>query len=160
MISQRSNPLKSSTLALTFSIFLVSIDTQAIDSNSILINKVRQCLHAIETQATDPFDKATYLDLNTEYTQTVVNKKDSKTTTFLKEVGGTLRTALGSTDSDNAGELGNKISSGLKTQALNKAEGLMNDKTNQFFNQFGSGRSEVSIHGSNFNFRAFDYIQH
>lgn len=132
---------KSSTLALTLSTFLFFIGAQA----------------------TDTFDKSAYLDLNTEYNQTVVNKKDSKTTTFLKEVGGTLRNALGSTDSDNAGELSHKISSGLKTQTINKAEGLMNDKANQFLNQFGSGRAEISINGLsskelNYNIRSIQPI--
>jgi uncharacterized protein (TIGR02145 family) len=115
------------------------------------MNKFRQCLHAIGTQATDPFDKSAYLDLNTEYNQTVVNKKDSKTTTFLKEVAGTVRNALGSTDSDNVGELGNKITTGLQNQLENQAisttESIINDKANQFVNQFGAGRSEISIHG-------------
>jgi hypothetical protein len=102
----------------------------------------------IGLQATDTFDKPTYL--NQEYNWNNPQsyyKKDNQATTFLKEVGGTLRNALGSTDLDNVGELSHKISSGLKTQAINKAEGLMNDKANQFVNQFGAGRSEISIHG-------------
>jgi hypothetical protein len=85
------------------------------------MNTFRQCLHPIDTQATDSFDKSAYLDLNTEYNQTVVNKKDSKTTTFLKEVAGTIRNALGSTDSDNVGELGNKITTGLQNQLETQA---------------------------------------
>jgi hypothetical protein len=94
--SLSSKTFKPSALALvlTLSTFLIPIDTQAIDSDSILMNTFRQCLHAIDTQAIDSFDKSAYLDLNTEYNQTVVNKEDSKTTTFLKEVGGTLRNAL------------------------------------------------------------------
>jgi hypothetical protein len=81
---------------------------------------------------------------------TTHSKKDNQATRLLKEVGGTVRNALGSTDSDNAGDLGSKITTGLQNQLKNKAinttEGLINDKANQFFNQFGSGRSEISIH--------------
>jgi hypothetical protein len=42
--------------------------------------------------------------------------------------------------------LGNKITTGLQNQleaqAISKTEGLINDKSNEFFNQFGSGRTE------------------
>jgi hypothetical protein len=34
----------------------------------------------------------------------------------------------------------------LKNKAINTTEGLINDKANKFVNQFGSGRSEISIH--------------
>jgi hypothetical protein len=37
----------------------------------------------------------------------------------------------------------------LKNQAINKTEGLVNDKANKFLNIFGAGRSEVSINGMN-----------
>jgi hypothetical protein len=39
------------------------------------------------------------------------------------------------------------ISNQLKNQAINKTEGLVNDKANKFLNAFGAGRSEVSING-------------
>jgi ABC-type proline/glycine betaine transport system ATPase subunit len=69
------------------------------------------------------------------------------------------RNALGSTNSDNANQLGDKIAVGVKNQLKNKAinatEGLINAKANQFVNQFGSGRSEISIHG--FNSKELDY---
>jgi hypothetical protein len=46
-------------------------------------------------------------------------------------VAGTERNALSSTNSDNANQLGNKITTGvsnqLKNQAANKTEGLIND---------------------------------
>jgi cell division GTPase FtsZ len=64
---------------------------------------------------------------------------------------GTARTALGSTNSDNTGQLGNKITKGvsnqLKNKAINKTEGFVNNKANTFLNAFGAGRSEVSIGG-------------
>jgi hypothetical protein len=37
----------------------------------------------------------------------------------------------------------------IKNQAINKTEGLVNDKANKFLNAFGAGRSEVSINGMN-----------
>jgi hypothetical protein len=126
-------------IALIFSTFLVSL-----------------------TQATDTFDKSAYLNLNQEYnwnSPQSYDKKDNQATTLLKAVAGTVRNALGSTDSDNAGELGNKITTGLQdqleTQVINKTEELLNAKANQFVNQFGSGRSEISIHG--FNSKELDY---
>jgi hypothetical protein len=58
----------------------------------------------------------------------------NKATTLLKEVAGTVRNALGSTNSDNANQLGNKITTGIsnqiKNQAVNKTEGLINSKAN------------------------------
>jgi hypothetical protein len=52
----------------------------------------------------------------------------------------TARAALGSTNSDNANQLGNKLTTGisnqLKNQAINKTEGLVNDKANKFLNAF------------------------
>jgi hypothetical protein len=36
------------------------------------------------------------------------------------------------------------ISNQVKTQAINKTEGLVNDKANKFLNAFGAGRSEMS----------------
>jgi hypothetical protein len=47
-----------------------------------------------------------------------------------------LPAALGSTNSNNANQLGNKLTTGisnqLKNQAINKTEGLVNDKANKF----------------------------
>jgi hypothetical protein len=57
------------------------------------------------------------------------------------------RTALGSTNSGNTDQLGNKVTTSIKNQAINKTEGLVNDKANTFLNTFGAGRSEVSISG-------------
>jgi predicted P-loop ATPase len=39
----------------------------------------------------------------------------------------------------------NKVTTSIKNQAINKTEGLVNDKANTFLNTFGAGRSEVSI---------------
>jgi hypothetical protein len=51
-------------------------------------------------------------------------------------VAGTVRNALGSTNSDNVDQLGNKITTGIsnqiKNQAVNKTEGLINSKANKF----------------------------
>jgi hypothetical protein len=45
-------------------------------------------------------------------------------------VAGTVRNALGSTNSDNVDQLGNKITTGIsnqiKNQAVNKTQGLIN----------------------------------
>jgi predicted flavoprotein YhiN len=43
--------------------------------------------------------------------------------------------------------LNNKVTTSIKNQAINKTEGLVNDKANTFLNTFGAGRSEVSIGG-------------
>ncbi|VVH60322.1 hypothetical protein BAZOLSSOX_2715 [uncultured Gammaproteobacteria bacterium] len=100
----------------------------------------------------EEFNKEAYLDLSKPYThkQSNTTKKDNQATTFLKEVAGTVRSAIGSTNSNNANKLGSKITtdveSHLKNKAINTTEGLINDKTNQFINKFGSGRSEISIH--------------
>jgi hypothetical protein len=69
-------------------------------------------------------------------------------TTILKEVAGATRTALGSTNSDNTDQLGNKVTTSIKNQAVNKTEGLLNNSVNEFLNAFGAGRSEVSIGGN------------
>ena len=104
------------------------------------------------------FNKEAYLDLSKPYTYNWNNaqpttKQDNQATTLLKKVAGTARAALGSTNSDNANQLGNKLTTGisnqLKNQAINKTEGLVNDKANKFLNAFGAGRSEVSINGMN-----------
>jgi hypothetical protein len=54
-----------------------------------------------------------------------LTKKDNQATTLLKEVAGTARAALGSTNSGNTDQLGNKITTGishqLKNQAINKS---------------------------------------
>ena len=66
-------------------------------------------------------------------------------------MAGTVRSALGSTNSDNVEQLGGKITKGvsnqLKNQAINKTEGFINNKANKFLNRLGTGRSEVSIGG-------------
>jgi hypothetical protein len=53
-------------------------------------------------------------------------KQDNQATTLLKKVAGTARAALGSTNSNNANQLGNKLTTGisnqLKNQAINKTE--------------------------------------
>ena len=101
----------------------------------------------------EELNKEAYLDLSKPYThkQSNTTKKDNQATALLKEVAGTARTALGSTNSDNTGQLGNKITKGvsnqLKNKAINKTEGFVNNKANTFLNAFGAGRSEVSIGG-------------
>jgi hypothetical protein len=42
-------------------------------------------------------------------------------------------------------QLGNKVTTSIKNQAINKTEGLLNNSVNEFLNAFGAGRSEVSI---------------
>ncbi|SSC09579.1 inverse autotransporter beta domain-containing protein, partial [thiotrophic endosymbiont of Bathymodiolus puteoserpentis (Logatchev)] len=74
-------------------------------------------------------------------------KKDNQATTLLKEVAGTTRAALGSTNSGNTNQLGKKVATDIKNQAINKTEGFVNNKANTFLNAFGAGRSEVSIGG-------------
>ncbi|VVH50906.1 hypothetical protein BPUTSESOX_291, partial [uncultured Gammaproteobacteria bacterium] len=100
----------------------------------------------------EEFNKEAYLDLSKPYThkQSNTTKKDNQATTFLKEVAGTVRSAIGSTNSNNANKLGSKITTDvenhLKNKAINTTEGLISDKANQFVNKFGPGRSEISIH--------------
>jgi hypothetical protein len=50
---------------------------------------------------------------------------------LLKEVAGATRTALGSTNSDNTDQLGNKVTTSIKNQAINKTEGLLNNSVNE-----------------------------
>jgi hypothetical protein len=57
-------------------------------------------------------------------------KKDNQATILLKEVADSARTALGSTNSGNTDQLGNKVTTSIKNQAINKTEGLVNDKAN------------------------------
>ena len=102
----------------------------------------------------EEFNKAAYLDLSKPYNGNnpqPVSEKYNQATTLLKEVAGTVRNALGSTNSDNVDQLGNKITTGIsnqiKNQAVNKTEGLINSKANKLLNKFGAGRSEVSIGG-------------
>ncbi len=126
-------------LALSLLITL-SFNAFAVDDNSKQPNK-------------EELNKEAYLDLSKPYThkQSNTTKKDNQAITLLKEVAGTTRTALGSTNSDNTGQLGNKITKGvsnqLKNKAINKTEGFVNNKANTFLNAFGAGRSEVSIGG-------------
>ena len=118
----------------------LSFNALAVDDNSEQPNK-------------EELNKEAYLDLSKPYThkQSNTTKKDNQATALLKEVAGTARTALGSTNSDNTGQLGNKITKGvsnqLKNKAINKTEGFVNNKANTFLNAFGAGRSEVSIGG-------------
>jgi hypothetical protein len=46
-------------------------------------------------------------------------------------------------------QLGNKLTTGisnqLKNQAINKTEGLVNDKANKFLNIFGAGRKCLNL---------------
>lgn len=55
--------------------------------------------------------------------------------------------------------MGNKITTGLQnqleSQAISTTEDIINDKANQFVNQFGAGRTEISIHG--LSSKALDY---
>ena len=98
----------------------------------------------------EEFNKEAYLDLSKPYKQNnpqPTPKKDNQATTILKEVAGATRTALGSTNSDNTDQLGNKVTTSIKNQAVNKTEGLLNNSVNEFLNAFGAGRSEVSISG-------------
>ncbi|CAC9602887.1 hypothetical protein [uncultured Gammaproteobacteria bacterium] len=95
-------------------------------------------------------NKEAYLDLSKPYQQNnpqSTTKKDNQATIILKEVAGAARTALGSTNSDNTDQLGNKVTTSIKNQAINKTEGLLNNSVNEFLNAFGAGRSEVSISG-------------
>jgi hypothetical protein len=46
-----------------------------------------------------------------------------------------------------ANQLGKKVATDIKKQAINKTEGFVNNKANTFLNAFGAGRSEVRIGG-------------
>ena len=120
-------------LALSLLITL-SFNALAVDDNSEQPNK-------------EELNKEAYLDLSKPYThkQSNTTKKDNQAITLLKEVAGTARTALGSTNSDNTDQLGKKVATDIKNKAINKTEGFVNNKANTFLNAFGAGRSEVSI---------------
>ena len=98
------------------------------------------------------FDKEAYLNLNQEYAYNnqVATKEEDTFTGFLKEIGSSVRNSLGSTDSDNANELGDKIVNNLTNKTtnkvVNKTEGFINQTANDFANQFGKGKTEISIH--------------
>jgi len=107
---------------------------------------------AFAAESPQPFNKEAYLDLGKPYTHNwnnsqLTTKKDNQATTLLKEVAGTTRAALGSTNSGNTNQLGKKVATDIKNQAINKTEGFVNNKANTFLNAFGAGRSEVSIGG-------------
>ena len=107
-------------------------------------------LNAFSIDNPQQSNKEAYLDLSKPYQQNnpqPTPKKDNQATTILKEVAGATRTALGSTNSDNTDQLGNKVTTSIKNQAVNKTEGLLNNSVNEFLNAFGAGRSEVSISG-------------
>ena len=102
-----------------------------------------------EELSKEVLNKEAYLDLSKPYThkQSNTTKKDNQATTLLKEVAGTTRAALGSTNSGNTNQLGKKVVTDIKNKAINKTEGFVNNKANTFLNAFGAGRSEVSIGG-------------
>ena len=71
------------------------------------------------------FDKAAYLDLNQNYAndyQAINTKEENAKIGFFKEIIGSVRNALGSTNSDNTDQLGAKITSDLKAKLENKLE--------------------------------------
>ncbi len=88
-------------LALSLLIIL-SFNALAVDDNSEQPNK-------------EELNKEAYLDLSKPYThkQSNTTKKDNQAITLLKEVAGTTRTALGSTNSDNTDQLGKKVATGV-----------------------------------------------
>jgi hypothetical protein len=48
--------------------------------------------------------------------------------------------SIGSTNSDNTEQLGKKVATDIKNQAINKTEGFVNNKANTFLNAFGGIR--------------------
>ncbi|CAC9437163.1 hypothetical protein, partial [uncultured Gammaproteobacteria bacterium] len=69
-------------------------------------------LNAFSIDNPQQSNKEAYLDLSKPYQQNnpqPTPKKDNQATTILKEVAGATRTALGSTNSDNTDQLGNKV---------------------------------------------------
>ncbi|VVM18273.1 hypothetical protein BSPWISOXPB_3040 [uncultured Gammaproteobacteria bacterium] len=110
----------------------------------------------VSSSDTQAFNKDAYLDLSKPYTYNWNNtqsytKKDNQANKLLKQVGttigGTVHSAIGSTNSDNTEQLGKKVATDIKNKAINKTEGFVNNKANTFLNAFGAGRSEVSIGG-------------
>jgi len=142
--------IKTTTFAFSIFTFLFSVEAQSIDP----LNKYTNADPVTLASNTNTFDKERYLNLYTDYSYTnepSSPKSDNAATTLLKEVGSVIHGAIGSTDSDNASELGSKITEGitshLKNQAISKTETLINDSANQLINQFSPGRSEISING-------------
>jgi hypothetical protein len=69
----------------------------------------------------EEFNKEAYLDLSKPYKQNnpqSATKKDNQATTLLKAVAGSTRAALGSTNSDNTDQLGNKVTTSIKPPAI------------------------------------------
>ena len=75
-----------------------------------------------EELSKEVLNKEAYLDLSKPYThkQSNTTKKDNQATTLLKEVAGTTRAALGSTNSGNTNQLGKKVVTDIKNKAINK----------------------------------------
>ncbi|WP_428087727.1 inverse autotransporter beta domain-containing protein [Candidatus Thioglobus sp.] len=99
------------------------------------------------------FDKAAYLNLNQNYTndyQAINAKEENEKISFFKEIFSSVRNSLGGTNSDNTNQLGDKITSDLKSKlenkAINETESFINTQANEFANSFGNGRTEISIH--------------
>ncbi|BAS67065.1 inverse autotransporter beta domain-containing protein [Bathymodiolus septemdierum thioautotrophic gill symbiont] len=162
-----------------FNVFKVSKNTQTHSSIaniagghiSNVLNKLKQLLLfsaltlSLNVTAVDKpqsFDKEAYLNLNQEYNwnnpQTYY-KKDNQGLLILKQVGSTVRNTLGATNSDNANQFGSTLKDNLKNQAINQAvsgtEGYINNKANEYANQFGAGRTEIQLGG--FNSEALNY---
>jgi uncharacterized protein (TIGR02145 family) len=130
-------------------------------------------LNVTSIYSVDQFNKNAYLNLNQKYNfnHQVVTKEKNAFDTLFAEIFSSVRNELGSTDSDNIDQLGNRIANNLENKAINqgvhKTEQFINKTANEFFNKtvkdffnngkffnsgdffnsesFGSGKSNVSI---------------
>jgi hypothetical protein len=100
------------------------------------------------------FNKQAYLNLNRAYnnyyypTQSIV-EEPGIFSSLLTTIGSTLRGVIGSTNETNTNQIGSRTADQLTTQfqsqAVNTTERYINTQANQFVNQFGFGRTEISL---------------
>jgi hypothetical protein len=98
------------------------------------------------------FNKEAYINLNQEYSYNDYTAPEKKKGMFDSLFTGTfssIRNELGSTDSDNMGQLGSRISNNLKNKVINNSisqvEQFINKTANEFVNNTGRSNRANNI---------------